>query len=215
MSQFQKIKVSVNQNDYEAALATSEGRIEFYQSIVDQIKEVIPDFVFESNDLQPLFNNAKVYLVDKIIKEPTSIGGLDLCKNKVFELLTDSDRLQSIVDNVQKLKSNNSYNVDSSHIPVTQRSLNAYSADYEITPEYEVILKTSAQEKLLDQYSIFVKTQRQKEAHDSLLIILDELNKLHTAFGGRSHIKFIEENIIRNYHGEMQGINYAHLHTLE
>lgn len=214
MSQFQKIRVSVKKTDYNLAVANYEGRIEFYQNIISQITDVIPDFVFESDDLQILFSNAKAFLVDKIIKEPTTIAGLDLCKKKIFDLLVDSDRLQSIVSNIDKLNSNNSYNVDSSAISDAQKNLNVYSSDYEITSENEVILKPSAKEKLLEQFSIFVSTERQKNAHDSLLLILAEFDKLHSIYG-RSHIKFIEDNLIQSPNGEIRGINYSNLHTLE
>lgn len=214
MSQFQKVKVAVNKTDFNLALATSEGRIEFYQSVIDQIKELIPDFTFNPNDLQLLFSNPKAYLVDNIIKEPTKIAGLDLCKNKVFELLADSDRLQIIVNNVDELKSNNSYSVDSSNISDFKRNLDVCSPDYEITEENVVIFKQAAKEKLEDLYSIYLKTEKQKTAYDSLQIILAEFNKLNSMYG-RSHIKFIEENIVQNSHGEMKGIDYSNLHTLE
>lgn len=225
MSEFQKIKVSTNDEELQLQLAKFEGRIEFYQNVINSIKEIVPDFVFASDDLKLLFVNPKAFLVDRIITEPTTIGGLELSKDKVFEILEDSARLKSVVDYVEQLKRNVKVKYGSSintpvgqfseqiHIHENERNLHVYTQYYEINPQDEVILKQSSIESLENQYSIFVQTQRQKDAHDSLLIILQELKKLGNTYK-RSYIKFIEENFVRNQ-DEFLGINYKYLHSLE
>lgn len=208
MPEFTKIKVSTDQHAFETSLAISEGRIEFYQNSINLIKNIIPEFVFESADLKTLFNNPKSYLVDKIISEPTTIGGLELSKDKVFELLEDSDKLKNVVNYVDSLKKHNSTDLQ------TQRSLQAYTDDYEINENAEVFLKETAIENLENQFSIFVKNQRQKDSHDSLILIKNELEKLATRYS-RSHIKFIQENLKFNGFGLLLGIDYKNLSSLE
>lgn len=208
MPEFTKIKVSTDQHAFETSLAISEGRIEFYQNSINLIKNIIPEFVFESADLKTLFNNPKSYLVDKIISEPTTIGGLELSKDKVFELLEDSDKLKNVVNYVDSLKKHNSTDLQ------TQRSLQAYTDDYEINENAEVFLKETAIENLENQFSIFVKNQRQKDSHDSLILIKNELEKLATRYS-RSHIKFIQENLKFNGLGLLLGIDYKNLSSLE
>lgn len=208
MPEFTKIKVSTDQHAFETSLAISEGRIEFYQNSINLIKNIIPEFVFESADLKTLFNNPKSYLVDKIISEPTTIGGLELSKDKVFELLEDSDKLKNVVNYVDSLKKHNSTDLQ------TQRSLQAYTDDYEINENAEVFLKETAIENLENQFSIFVKNQRQKDSHDSLILIKNELEKLATRYS-HSHIKFIQENLKFNGFGLLLGIDYKNLSSLE
>ena len=69
MAEFEKIKIAVNEAEHQAMLSTYEGRIEFYQNTIDQIKNIVPGLVFETSDLVPLFNDPKSFLVDKIIIE--------------------------------------------------------------------------------------------------------------------------------------------------
>lgn len=207
MQEFQKIKVSTDQNAVERELSVYEGRIEFYQNAINLIKVIIPDFVFESTDLKILFANTKAYLVDKIISEPTTIGGLELSKDKVFELLEHAENLKGVVSYIAGLKTHNRNNQ-------SQSNLQSYTDYYEINPQNEVILKASTSEWLEDLHSVFAKNQRQKDAHDSLTIILQELNKLKTAYG-RSHIKFIEENFEKNNEGDIRCIKYSYFHSLE
>lgn len=226
MPEFEKIKVSTNEQEFQLQLATYEGRIEFYQNVINSIKEIFPNFLFSVADLKKIFDNPKAYLVDSIITEPMTIGGLELSKDKIFEILEDSERLKSVVDYVEQLKKNikirfgKSFNTSAGqfseeiHIHENERNLHMHTQNYEINSQDEVILKQSTIDDLQNQYSIFVKTQRQKDAHDSLLIILQELKKLGTTYS-RSHMKFIEENLVRNSHGEFLGINYKYIHILE
>lgn len=205
MAEFEKIKVSINQSTFENELSKSKGRIYFYQEIINQVKEVVPNIALVESDLIPLFNDPKSFLVDKIITEPTEINGLTLCKEKVFELLTDSERLKTIVNNVERLKSNS--NVEN------ERNLHVYTKDYEITDAGEVVLKQASIDALESRYSIYLTSQGQKDAHDSLVIILNELNKLNNAYH-KSHVKFIEDYFIQTHDGSITGINYNYLHTL-
>lgn len=204
MAEFEKIKIAVNEAEHQAMLSTYEGRIEFYQSTINQIKNIVPSFVFETSDLVPLFNDPKAYLVDKLIQEPLTIGGLELDKDKVFDLLDNSEQLKSVIAYINGFKQSTSpYQ--------SERNLHIYSKDYEITKSesdsYEVKLKDSAKNSLEDQYSIYLRTQKQKNAYDSISVIESELRKL-AEINHRSHIKFIDEFFIWNAGGELLSINY-------
>lgn len=207
MSEFQKIKVLTNQQEFNISLAIYQGRIEFYQKAVNLIINVIPTFVFEATDLKVLFDNPKLFLMERVLAESTKIGDLELDKEKVFDLLAQSVELKGIVTYVNSLKSHNITNQ-------SQSNAHAYTNHYEINSENEVILKQSTFDYLESSHSIFVTTQRQKDAFDSLNIIHEELKKLKASYG-RSHIKFIEENFLWSYDGNIQSIEYKYLHSLE
>lgn len=225
MSQFQKIKVSVDQSGFETAKATFEGKIEFYQNVIDQIKNIIPAFIFSENDLTDIFSNPKAFLVDKIIKEPAIVGGMELSKEKVFEILKDSDQLQSIVNYVEKLKLNLNFThgglvttpagqfSESHRISHNEKNLHVYARNYIINANGEVFIKQSEIDLLEDQYSVFLTTEKEKSAFDSLVIIQDELNKLSDTYQ-KSHLKFIEDYFIVNGNSEILGINFKALSRL-
>lgn len=221
MSEFQKIKVSTDQNAIDLQVAKYEGKIEFYQNTLNLIKDIKPDFVFASNDLKFLFDNPRAYLVDRIITEPTTIGGIELDKEKVFEILQDADRLKAIVNYVEKLKRNVRvemgvpYNTplgqfnETNYIHENERNLHAYTSDFEITADNEVILKETTIQKIEISNSIFLTTQKQKDYYDSIKIIEGELKKMKVY--RITEKKFLEENFTFNYHGELLGINYKNL----
>lgn len=204
MAEFEKIKIAVNESEHQAMLSTYEGRIEFYQNTINQIKNIVPSLVFESTDLMPLFNDPKAYLVDKLVKEPLTIGGLELDKDKVFDLLGNSDQLKSVIAYINRFKQSTSSNQ-------SENSLHIYSKDYEITKIdndiFEVKLKVSAENSLENQYSTFLTTQKQKDAYDSVLFIQTELQKL-SVISSKSHIKLIEDFFIWNASGELLSINH-------
>lgn len=205
MSDFTPIKVHFDENEYNLKLSDFEGRCEYFQNVIESLKLIKSNIEFESEDLTPLFNDTKKYLVSKFVPEQTKIAGLELSKDRIFDLLDCAKDLENVISKIQSLNTNNA-NLDN------KKNLYSVTKYYFINVSGEVEVKESLKEKLKNDFSVFVKTEKQKEAYQSLEIIVQEIKKLSSIFP-RNEIKFIEENLEWSTDG-LRGIDMKSLSNL-
>ena len=190
MSQFEKIKIEVDESAYQSELATFKGKILFYQNAIDLTKKTVPDIVFNENDLVSFLDNTKAFLVEKIVSEPMTVGGLELDKNKVFDLLSNAEDLKSIISYVEQNKGLTYLNI---------------TKDFFINKSGVVELKKSIRKELNDKHSIFLHSQRQKNIYDSVNAIKTELEKIKNQSGLNAQ-KVWDDFMNINHHGDLLGI---------
>ncbi|HBV14941.1 hypothetical protein [Chryseobacterium carnipullorum] len=207
MTEFAPIKICTDQSTFQEKVAVFEGRIGIYQNVINQIKTIVPGFVFETNDLNPLFNDPKGFLVEKIVQEPLKIGDLELSKDKVFELLDNSDKLQNIISYIDSFKKTTSPNV-------SEKNIHLYTNDYEIKQNSANIveLKESKKVSLEKECSIYITTEKVKNAYDSLIKIKEGYEDLYSTYG--LHPDRIPEDFMIVYNSGKIEINYKGLQRL-
>lgn len=163
------IELYFEETNYNQNLAMYESRIEHFQTVLDKIKLVVPSIVFAVDDLTPLFHNPKDFLASKIIKEQTIVGGVELNRTKVFELLSCADELKQIISDIESEKIN----------PNTERLFLSKNTSYYLINESDLVeVKPQTLTDLVTVNTAYLKTEKQKKLYDSVKKIADAYNEI-------------------------------------
>lgn len=207
MNDFTPIKVHFDDAEYNLKLSDFEGHCEYFQNILDKLKLINPNIEFESKDLTPLFNNTKPFLVSKFVFEPTTINGLELSKDKVFDLLECSKDLENIISEINQLNTNTATYTN-------QKNLYSVTNHYFINGSGSVEIKDSFKTDLQKQYSIFVKTEQQKKCFDCITNIANAYNEFKKHFPHTRLDKVTEEYLDINFNNSSVKINFKALQRI-
>lgn len=165
------IEVFFDENNYNQNLAMYESRIEHFQNVIDKIKLAVPSILFDVDDLTLLFINPTDFLASKIIIEPTTVGGVELDRTKVFELLSCTDELKEIISEVEAIKQNQN--------PLDgKRFLDRNTNYYLIDDSGLVVLKPQTLSDLKKMNTSYLTTEKQKNLYDCIKKITDAYNEL-------------------------------------
>ena len=201
MSIFERIPLYFDENEYNVKISDYEGRCSYFQTVLDKLKSIAPNIVFESEDLTPLFNNPKPFLVDKLVSEAMTIGGVELDKNKVFDLLTNANELQSIISEINYLNGNSA--------PLqNQKNLYSVAKDYFIDETGKIELKQSFKDNSKNQYTTFAKDEKQKAVFDSLANLVEAFKSVINILPNTHLEKIFEEYLEINDNQKTVNINY-------
>lgn len=193
------IEVSFDENEYNQNLAVYESRIEHFQNIIDRIKLAVPSIVFGTNDLTPLFSNPADFFASKIITETTTVGGVELDKTKVFELLSCTDELKQIIAEIEVLNTNQ--NIES-----TLRFFNRYAPNYVLDNSDFVEVHPNTLQDIRKANTTYITTETQKGLYNCAEKLVDVYNEIKTAKAGR-HPEYLLNNIIEFAQNESVKIN--------
>lgn len=193
------IEVSFDENEYNQNLAVYESRIKHFQNIIDRIKLAVPSIVFGTNDLIPLFSNPADFLASKIITEPTTVGGIELDKTKVFELLSCTDELKQIIAEIEVLNTNQ-------NIEPTIRFFNRYAPNYVLDNSDFVEVHPNTLQDIRKANTTYITTETQQVLYNCAEKLVDVYNEIKTAKAGR-HPEYLLNNIIEFAQNESVKIN--------
>ena len=193
------IEIDFDEYNYNQNVAMYESRIEHFQNIIDKIKSAVPNIVFDADDLTPLFSNPSDFLAFKIITEPTTVGGIELDKTKLFELLSCTDGLKHIIAEIEALNTNR-------NITSTLRFFDNYAPNYIINNSDVVEIHPNTLQDIRKGNTKFLTTEKQETLYNCALKLVDVYNEIKTAKAGR-HPEYLLNNIIEFAQNESVKIN--------
>lgn len=194
------IELYFDATNYNQNLAIYESRIEHFQNIIDKIKSAVPSILFDTDDLTLLFTNPNDFLASKIITEPTTVGGVELDRTKVFELLSCTDELKDIISEIETIKQNLN--------PLDgKRFLDRNTDYYFINSSNLVELKPQTLSDLVKTNTSYLTTEKQQSLYNCVQKISDaynELKQLNTSVNPNS----IQSEFLEITHGGTVKINH-------
>lgn len=192
-------EIYFDENQYNQNLAMYESRIEHYQKIIDKIKSAVPSIVFNADDLTPLFSNPADFLASKIITEPTTVGGIELDKTKVFELLSCTDELKQIIAEIEVLNTNQ--NIES-----TLRFFNRYAPNYILESSDAVKVHPNILQDIRKGNTKYITTETQQGLYNCAQKLVNTYNEIKALKIGRNP-EYLQRNIIEISQNESAQIN--------
>lgn len=186
MSDFNKIKIQFNKEQFGRKLIDFEQKGEQIQIILNNLKDVAPEIIINNDNVVQLFDDPKIFLVDQLVKEPMIIGGIELNKLKVFDLLSCANDLSIIISKINQIS------VNLGHYIISQDGTIEIKEDFKQDLEY--------------QYSLFITNEKQKQIYESIHIIKAEFEKIK-ALTHRSEEKIFNDFFTLNSNGDLIEIN--------
>jgi len=181
-------EIYFDENQYNQNLAMYESRIEYFQNIIDKVKLAVPNIVFGSDDLTPLFINPVDFLASKIITEPTTVGGIELDKVKVFELLSCTDELKQIISEIEVLNTNR-------NIITTLRFFNRYAPNYKINSFDVVEIHPNTLQDIRKSNTKYLTTEKHQGLYNCAQKLVDVFNEIKALKIPRNP-QYLQDNII-------------------
>ncbi|WP_407509141.1 hypothetical protein [Elizabethkingia anophelis] len=136
------------------AISEVQEKAEFLQENLNAIFELKKTPV-NIADLDILFRNPTAFFIDIIVPEGSTINGLSLSKDKLFDLLALSDdikiNIRKIEDFIQNWSNTGKY------------------LQYLEVKENQLKVKESYKSYLENQYSIFLKTEKDKNIYTAVI----------------------------------------------
>lgn len=191
--EFQKIVIYFDERGYNEELQGLENNKEHFQQIIDRVLNLGLNIAITPDDFKKLFLNPRLFFVNVLIKDPVNIGGIEIDKNKAFDLLQIPQEITDVIKVLQNEEKKPDFSI--------------YSIE-----NNRIIIKESFKIWLRENRSIYAKTERQKQTFDILTTMVkafDELIKIgainhpgklsdfiHFASGGSYHIKYESINRI-------------------
>lgn len=164
----EKIKVEFDENSYNGTLRQYEQQTAEFKKLVDRVLGLNLEISFVSDDLVQMTENPKAFFVSKIVKEPLNLNGLELNKEKVFDILSLPDDLQNVIQEIEQFKISKFFN---------GHPLYKSAPNFEIS-ENEVLVSQRTKDDIREQFTIYLTNERQKNAHTHLKNIIENLKAL-------------------------------------
>ena len=167
---FKKILIEKNEGAINGEINQLKNAQNYFQGYLNKlislrIKEI------KSNDLVELFENPKTFITDKLTKgENLQVAGMNLNKEKVFELLEKPEGTNSLISEIE---ADNSDKSKREHFIWNIRNYKIENNEVIVTPE--------AIEFIADRHSVFIENEAQQLAYDKLKKIeklINEINEL-------------------------------------
>lgn len=164
----EKIQVEFDENKYNSALRQYQQQATEFKKLVDKVLKLNLQITFAPNDLVQMTENPKAFFVSKIVKEPLNLNGLELNKEKVFDILSLPDELQNVIQEIEQFKISKFFN---------GHPLYRYAPNFEIS-ENDVIVSQTTKDEIREQFTIYLTNEKQKTAHTHLKNIIENLKAL-------------------------------------
>lgn len=189
MSDFEKIKIYVDESAIDALIQPQENRIEYFQKLVNMYNSLNTGVPLQKNDLTALITNPKEFVAQRLIKdEKVSFGGLNLSLEKVFDIVEKPPGTDELINKIV------------ADAQVRELMLNQRNVEYfEIENENTVILNAEFLDRATKQCTVYIKTENEAKAYEALQNIAENINKLN-ALRTSGHLrdilfeKFLETN---------------------
>lgn len=101
-----KLKVDLKKNKHDEDLKIFENTKKELQKIITDIKGLELNITIENNDLDKLINSPKMFFCDKIVNENIKVNGIELNKEKIFDLMQIPEDINNIIEYITRLKNN-------------------------------------------------------------------------------------------------------------
>lgn len=101
-----KLKVDFKKNKHDEDLKIFENTKKELQKIITDIKGLELNITIENNDLDKLINSPKMFFCDKIVNENIKVNGIELNKEKIFDLMQIPEDINNIIEYITRLKNN-------------------------------------------------------------------------------------------------------------
>ncbi|GJQ06939.1 hypothetical protein CAPN010_10970 [Capnocytophaga cynodegmi] len=164
----EKIQVEFDENSYNGTLRQYEQQTTEFKKLVDKILGLNLEIAFAPDDLVQMTENPKAFFVSKIVKEPLNLNGLELNKEKVFDILSLPDELQNVIQEIEQFKISKFFK---------GHPLYKYAPNFEIS-ENEVLVSQTTKDETREQFTIYLTNEKQKTAHTHLKNIIENLKAL-------------------------------------
>lgn len=141
--EFQKVEIYFDEEKYNNNIEKLENEKIKYQNTINRIIDLGLDIDFTPTDFQKLYQYPRPFFVEKIVKEPLSIGGVEIDKNKAFDLLQLPEELHQIINEIKHS---------------TRPDFNIF---YLVNNEIKI--KDEHKEKAKENHTLYAETKRQNK----------------------------------------------------
>lgn len=170
MAEFERIKIGMNDYGFNLEMREQNDRKQRFQTIINKVIALNLDITFDNDDLTPLFENPKSFFCQKLVSEPMIISGVELDKEKVFDLMKTPPQLTEIINEILHIKQNGLQTAQDNFFF-------RHSHNFEIKNNVVYLLE-DVQEDITDNYSLFLNSEKQKQIKESFDEIVTHLNTL-------------------------------------
>lgn len=167
MSEFKKVPIFFDENKMSNIVQPQESRLAYFQELVTMYEFLNIPEKLEKSDLVELVENPKKFLARKIIKdEETSIGGLKLNFEKMFDIIEKPTGADELIAKIEADKK-------SFDLLMNQRNANYFEVN-----DNEVVLNSDFVAKAKEQSTVYIATETQQKAYNLLMEIAKLINEL-------------------------------------
>lgn len=156
--EFERVKIYFDEEKYNNDIQKLEDEKIKYQNTINRIINLGLDIDFTPADFQKLYQYPRPFFVEKIVKEPLSIGGIEIDKNKAFDLLQLPEELPKIINEIKHS---------------TRPDFNIFYLE-----NNKIKIKDEYKEKAKENRTLYAETERQKQVFDALTKIVEGYNEL-------------------------------------
>ena len=187
--EFKKVLLRKNQGSIDSEIHQLNPQKNYFQNYINQV--IALGFEVKENDLEPLFENPKAYITEKITAgENLQVGNLTLNKEKLFDLIEKPIGTNELIKSIESDKEKQTIREG------TIWKLNQFS----INENNKVIIKPSVLDWIENNNSIFIESENQQTGYDKVVLLanlLTEINAISkTKLGGSTELSelLIHEN---------------------
>lgn len=168
---FKKILIEKNEGAINGEMHQLQAKQEYFQNYVNKI--IALGISVEENDLELMFENPKAYITDKITAgESMNVGGLQLNKEKLFDLIEKPAGTNELIQDITKDLSDKS-----------TREFHIWSVKCFRISANSVSVNPAHLELINIRHSLFIKSENQKQAYEKLQGITKLINEINQLEG--------------------------------
>jgi hypothetical protein len=173
--------IKFNQHNYDKAVRFANVDLSAYNKLLSDIRPFVSalKLTLDKDLLSSLLQNAKEYAFNAVVdKNPLTIGGIPVSKQKAMELIEMPENWTKIITSIEAFKRVISAN------PVHKDSANDYYSVNRITLEQmdfvkgAFIIKEDFFANLKEINSLYTQNENQNKAHSAIMQIYEGFEKL-------------------------------------
>lgn len=169
---FKKILLSKNELKINGEVSQLQSVKIYFQ---DHLNKVIALGITPSkDDLNLLFVNPKEYIADRLTRgEQMKVGGLNLNKERLFDLIDKPNGTNDLIDSIQK---------DITHRKT--REFYIWKVKNFSVDKNRVIINPEYLESITQRHSLFIETETQKKGFEKvqqIVKLINEINQIGSA----------------------------------
>lgn len=188
---FQPVKVGYNEYGFNLTVKEyDEYKLKFQNVVNDIIALNLQNFNFEIDDLTHLFESPKEFFTKKLITEELTVGGIELSKEKIFDLIEIPQKTHDLIKEIEDL-TKRFYEHDN--------KLNFYlHTDYFQIVNNIVEIKPEKLDLWRENFSIYLTNEKQVQVNDVLTDISEKLQILKGLNFGFNYDDILERYLRTN-----------------
>ncbi|SHL81607.1 hypothetical protein [Flavobacterium chilense] len=169
---FKKIFIEKNDSAINGEINQLQTGQNYFQDYINKVFDLgITDI--ESDDLEQLFANPKCFITDKLTKgETLQVAGMNLNKEKVFELLEKPAGTESLI-----------MEIEADILDKTKREYFVWNVKNYKIENRNVVISAETLEFIANKYSLFIENENQQLAYNKLKEIERLMNEINSLQG--------------------------------